>query len=398
MSATLESVERKSAPGQTTVRNLSSGLPAAQVSAEQIPKSRVYLWHGLTVSGFIRLLSLRPRLSWKYADRLLTTVFMSGFNSTMNAMESLVYGRRVKETPLQHAPIFILGHWRSGTTMLHNLMTLNPQLSFLNLYQCLFPGHFLLTEKILAPLTEPLLPKKRPMDNVEVSWKSPQEDEVALAVHSLLSPYIMPAFQGRMDVYERFLDPRDMSPSEQARWKNCLMTLIRKMSLRKPGAIVMKSPTHTYRVPTLLEMFPNAKFIYIYRDPRDVYQSTIHLRKMMFADNTLGPLRPETWSEEAITLYEKSIRLYHESRHLIPEGNLFELRFESFEAAPLETLANLHDTLGLEGWQKTEPLVRAEVAKFSSYKKNSYRMDDATREMLETRLKWIFDLYGYPTA
>jgi hypothetical protein len=371
-------------------------LPAAEVSADKVPKSRVYLWHGLSVSGFVRLLSLKPQLSWKYADRLLTTAFMSGFNSTMNGLESLIYGRRVQQVQIEHPPIFILGHWRSGTTMLHNLITLNPQLTFLNLYQCLFPGHFLLTEKLLAPLTEPLLPKKRPMDNVEVSWKSAQEDEVALAVHSLLSPYIMPAFQGRMEVYERFLDPRDMTESERSRWKDCLTTLIRKMALIKPGSVVMKSPTHTYRVPTLLEMFPNAKFIYIYRDPRAVYQSTIHLRKMMFADNTLGPLRPDTWSEEAITLYEKSIRLYHESRHLIPAGNLCEVKFEDFEAAPRETLQQLHSTLGLPGWAEAEPLVTAEVSKFSGYRKNSYRMDAATREMLESRLKWVFDLYGYP--
>lgn len=371
-------------------------LPAAEVSPDKVPKSRVYLWHGLSVSGLVRLLSLKPQLSWKYADRLLTTVFMSGFNSTMNGLESLIYGRKVSQVQVEQPPIFILGHWRSGTTMLHNLITLNPQLTFLNLYQCLFPGHFLLTEKLLAPLTEPLLPKKRPMDNVEVSWTSPQEDEVALAVHSLLSPYIMPAFQGRMEVYERFLDPRDMTESERSRWKDCLTTLIRKMALIKPGSVVMKSPTHTYRVPTLLEMFPNAKFIYIYRDPRAVYQSTIHLRKMMFADNTLGPLRPDTWSEEAITLYEKSIRLYHESRHLIPAGNLCEVKFEDFEAAPRETLQQLHSTLGLPGWAEAEPLVTSEVSKFSGYRKNSYRMDAATREMLESRLKWVFDLYGYP--
>lgn len=376
--------------------SVSPVLPAAEVSADKVPKSRVYLWHGLSVSGLVRLLSLKPQLSWKYADRLLTTAFMSGFNSTMNGLESLIYGRRVRQVQLDRPPIFILGHWRSGTTMLHNLITLNPQLTFLNLYQCLFPGHFLLTEKLLAPLTEPLLPKKRPMDNVEVSWKSAQEDEVALAVHSLLSPYIMPAFQGRMEVYERFLDPRDMTESERSQWKDCLTTLIRKMALVKPGSVVMKSPTHTYRVPTLLEMFPNAKFIYIYRDPRAVYQSTIHLRKMMFADNTLGPLRPDTWSEEAITLYEKSIRLYHESRHLIPAGNLCEVKFEDFEAAPRETLQQLHSTLGLPGWAEAEPLVTAEVSKFSGYRKNSYRMDAATREMLESRLKWVFDLYGYP--
>jgi hypothetical protein len=246
----------------------------------------------------------------------------------MNAIEHLIYGGRIARTPVTEPPIFILGHWRSGTTMLHNLMTLNPRFTFLNLYECLFPGHFLLTQKINAPLTEWLLPKKRPMDNVEVAWSAPQEDEVALAVWTTLSPYLMPAFQGRMNVYERFLDPAEMTEPERRIWKDALLTLVKKVAMRRRGICVMKSPTHTYRVPTLLEMFPDARFVYIYRDPRAVYQSTIHLRKMMFAENTLGNLRPEVWSEETLYLYEKSVRRFEDTKHLIPEGNLFELRFE----------------------------------------------------------------------
>jgi len=233
------------------------------------------------------------------------------------------------------------------------------------------------------------------MDNVEVAWSAPQEDEVALAVWTTLSPYLMPAFQGRMNVYERFLDPAEMTEPERRIWKDALLTLVKKVAMRRKGICVMKSPTHTYRVPTLLEMFPDARFVYICRDPRAVYQSTIHLRKMMFAENTLGDLRPEVWSEETLYLYEKSVRRFEDTKHLIPAGNLFELRFEDLEQAPADVLEKLHASLNLPGWDEAEAPIRKVVSGFSTYRKNSYRIDADTIKMLETRLRWVFDLYGY---
>lgn len=216
--------------GVQTASSATTGAPARILSplsgqhrnagveaiADLPPRNRVCLWHGLSLGGFRKFLSLKPQITVRNLDRLLSAGCIAGYNSLMNGIEHLIYGGRIARTPVTEPPIFILGHWRSGTTMLHNLMTLNPRFTFLNLYECLFPGHFLLTQKINAPLTEWLLPRKRPMDNVEVAWSAPQEDEVALAVWTTLSPYLMPAFQGRMNVYERFLDPAEMTEPERA--------------------------------------------------------------------------------------------------------------------------------------------------------------------------------------
>jgi len=394
MSATADQVS-------TSVTERPSVTPVLQpeaVAASKGPPHHLCIWQGLGLPNFIRLMTWKPELSRSCLDRLISSAIMSVVNSTLNTVDKAIWGRRVRAQTIQHAPVFILGHWRSGTTMLHNLMTLNPKLTFLNLFQCLFPGHFLLTERFLAPATEFLLPKTRPMDEVPVSWASPQEDEVALAVDCLLSPYIMAAFQGRLEVYERFLDPADMSASERHRWQRSLLNLIRRMAVRKDGRVVMKSPSHTYRVPALLELFPDARFVYIRRDPRAVYQSTMHLRKTMFAENTLGSMRPDVWSEEALYLYEKCIRKYENTKHLIPSGHLFELRFEDLEASPFATLQALHQSLGLEGWSEAEPLVRTECKKLAGYRKNAYRMPPETRQLVESRLKWVFDLYGYPLS
>ena len=60
-----------------------------------------------------------------------------------------------------------------------------------------------------------------------------------------------------------------------------------------------------------------------------------------------------------------------------------------------DVLEKLHASLNLPGWEEAEPQIRKVISGFSSYRKNSYRIDAATIHMLETRLRWVFDLYGY---
>lgn len=354
------------------------------------------MWHGLSFGGFLRMMKLRPDTGIRSSPRLLSIAATGVINSVENGIESLLFGRRVAATKIEHPPIFILGHWRSGTTLLHNLLTLDSNVTFPNLYQCMFPGHFLLTEKIVAPATRFILPKTRPMDNIATNWSTPQEDEIALALDCGISPYLMLAFHNRRNVYERYFDPREMTIEEREIWKNSLLTLMKKLTIRSNRSIVMKSPSHTYRIPILLEMFPDAKFVYIYRDPYAVYQSTMHLRRTMFTENALGPAHLETCSDDALFFYEKCIRTYEETKGMIPAGNLSEIRFEDLEQDPLAGMEKTYADLSLPGWNDVEPKIRAELAGLSSYKKNSFKMDRPTMEMLHDRLKWIFELYGYP--
>ena len=63
-----------------------------------------------------------------------------------------VYGGAVARTPIRHAPLFIVGHWRTGTTLLHELLILDPRHAFPTTYQCMEPNHFLLTERLVPAL------------------------------------------------------------------------------------------------------------------------------------------------------------------------------------------------------------------------------------------------------
>lgn len=374
---------------------VSTAAAKTEASVKTSSQGLLCMWHGLTFGRLLQLLAQRPRFGWAYVPRWLSIFAISLVNSAENLAETLIYSRKVRNTRIEVPPLFILGHWRSGTTMLHNLMVLDPEVTYPNLYHCLYPGHFLLTESIVAPLTEKLLPETRPMDNIKVSWSEPQEEDIALALDCLISPYMLVAHYDQREKYERFFDTRDMTPRELDIWKRSFLTFMKKLAFRKNTRIVTKNPGHTLKIPTLLEMFPDARFIYIRRDPYAVFKSTVHLRHTMVAENTLGPVSMDCSEDDALHFYDKTIRTYEETKGLIPAGRLHELKFEDLEVDPMGQMKKIYDSLQLSGWERVEPKLTELLPSLKSYKKNAFRMDRSTMEKVYNKVKWVFDLYGY---
>ena len=322
---------------------------------------------------------------------------LSVLNSWHDLWESVLLGGKISRQKIDHPPIFILGHWRSGTTLLHNLMTLDPQFTYPNLYQVMYPGNFLLTEHVTTRLTGWVLPKTRPMDNIPTGWNLPQEDEMGLLVMTLISPYLMLAHQGAPDKTCRFFDLKDLTPSERRRWQDAFLTFVKKLTVRANKPVVLKSPSHTFRIPILLEMFPDAKFVYIYRDPYAVYSSGMHLRKTLFRENGLGKPNFQGMEEEVLQVYSNCIETYEKTKHLIPAKHLYEMKFEDLEADPLGQMRRVYDSLGLDGWKATEPAIQKELPSLNTYRKNSFNMDEKTMRLVYSRWKSSFDTYGYPS-
>ena len=88
----------------------------------------------------------------------------------LGLIERAIFGRAVRRTQIAEAPIFVIGHWRTGTSLLHELLACDPRFSYPTTYQCLEPHHFLLTERLLSRLLGGLLPASRPMDNMAAGF------------------------------------------------------------------------------------------------------------------------------------------------------------------------------------------------------------------------------------
>ena len=373
----------------------------APTNREQLAKhssqGAFVIWHGMNVSSLCRFLAMRPPLSVSRFGRLALLPGMAMYNSAMGLAENLVYGRAVEQTEIKQPPIFILGYWRSGTTLLHNLFTRDPRFTFPNLYQTFFPWHFLLTERLMTTLTAGLVPESRPMDNVKCAWDLPQEDDVALCIMSLVSPYLLTAWSGDFSVYTPTFDFKGLPEKDVQRWKDALMLLVKKVTYRTPKPLILKSPSHTYRIPMLLEMFPGAKFVYISRNPYNVFNSTLHLRKTMIEENTLGKVNYDGHEEEVIRTFRHGFECYERDRHLIPEGDLHELRFEDLEQDPIGEMEQCYDTLGLGEFDTLRSILEPELPQLRRYRKNKFRPDTKWMERVYNELRSTFDRFGYPS-
>ena len=360
------------------------------------PQGFFSIWHGSSFGNWMKLLASRPPMHWSRLHKIASVTAFSVVNSFSNHCESAIYGRKIARQTVEHAPVFILGHWRSGTTLLHNLITMDKQFGFSNLYEVLFPGNFLLTERLATSLTSWMIPKTRPMDNVETGFHMPQEDEVALLLLTGMSPYLMLAHPTDPSKYERYFELTGLPPEQLKCWKESFLYFLKKLTIKNNKPIVFKSPTHTYRIPVLLDMFPNAKFIYIYRDPYAVFSSSLHLRRTLFAENGLAKIvMDEKMQDDTMTMYSHCIEAYERTRSLIPQGNLHEIRFEDLEVDPLGEMHRVYQSLNLNGWEGLEPAIREKLPELTRYRKNSFNMDEDLMRMVYNRWKPSFDRYGY---
>jgi hypothetical protein len=91
------------------------------------------------------------RLLWRYGrqfdvaqwPRALQITFFVTATVPIRVFERLRFGSAVRRHRLSDPPIFIVGHWRSGTTNMHNLLLQDPQFASVTMLHCAIPSGFL---------------------------------------------------------------------------------------------------------------------------------------------------------------------------------------------------------------------------------------------------------------
>jgi omega-hydroxy-beta-dihydromenaquinone-9 sulfotransferase len=202
----------------------------------------------------------------KHAPRAFFQTAASTSNSIGARIEQARFGRQIEAAHVE-APLFILGHFRSGTTHLHNLLALDAQFGAPTLFQVFNPHTFLGTERWAAPLTNSFIAQRRYQDEMAQGAGLPCEDEFALCAMTGLSPYMTWNFPGDSVDYHRYLTFQHVPDEEVTRWKLALTTFLKKLTVRFRRPLVLKSPPHTARIRLLLGLFPNARFVHIHRNP-----------------------------------------------------------------------------------------------------------------------------------
>ena len=220
----------------------------------------------------------------------LVVPVVSSFHAVCFFLDGLLFPglRKVKV----EAPIFMVGHARSGTTLTHRLMSQDTgRFSFFLLYECYFPS--LLQKKLirLGIVFDRRLLGGFIAKRVE-AWEErrygqfrhmhamgltvPDEDDITL-YYSMASGFWitkMP-YMGDLDFYHM----NDWPEARRRRYNDFYRECVRRqLYLNGPDKIhLAKNPLWAGRVASLIEAFPDAKFVVNVRDPRDTIPSLLKL-------------------------------------------------------------------------------------------------------------------------
>jgi omega-hydroxy-beta-dihydromenaquinone-9 sulfotransferase len=355
-------------------------------------------WDGMNISGWLGLLVRNHFAIAPQRIAMAIIVFMvSLVNFVLWAIQTIFLGRRIKRTMLKDDPIFVIGHWRSGTTLLHELLVLDGRNTFPDTYACFAPNHFLISAWIFKPLLNFLLPASRPMDNMAAGWDRPQEDEFALCNMGVRSPYLTIVFPNRPPQDQDYLDLEGLQPEAIGRWKSKLLWFLQCLTLRKDKRIVLKSPPHTCRIKVLLDLFPKAKFVHIVRDPYVLFPSTVNLWKRLYKDQGLQSPKCVGLDEHVFKTFERMYEVFERDRHLIGPGQFCEVHYEDLISQPIRQMQRIYEELELGDFDAARPAIETYMAGQKDYKTNRYKITDEQRAEITRRWEKYLVQYGYQT-
>ncbi len=348
------------------------------------------VWFGLMAEHGFKI--------WPSKLGLATTISAASiFNSLAEPLSEARFRRRLHQPPKTPPPLFILGHWRSGTTLLHELMMHDERFCCPTTYQCFAPGHFLLTETLLTRALSWIIPSKRPMDNVAAGWSRPQEDEFALANMGAPSPYLRMGFPATTGSAPVALDLAKLSAADRSRWQEAMRRFLVRLAVRDARRPVLKSPPHTARIGILAEMFPGARFLHLVRDPFVVFPSTVRLWRSLDEVQGLQRDRGERLEEYVFACFEEMYDAFERDRPRLAPGQLHELRYEDLVKDPVGQLGQAYDALGLDDFETVKSTLEshARSRQMTKYRTNTYRHEPRLVEQIARRWRPFLERYGY---
>ncbi|MBI2805665.1 MAG: sulfotransferase [Planctomycetes bacterium] len=366
------------------------------IPAAKKPEWAPRMWEGCDFFAWLGLLFRnRCAVEFRYWYIAVIVTFVSFNHTLLRLLQDAIFGRVLRKTRITQPPVFILGHWRTGTTLLHEFMIRDERFGFPTTYECMDPNHFLLTEGLFTGWLSFLMPSSRPMDNMKAGFDRPQEDEFALCMMGAGSPYSMIAFPNQPPQEQEYLDLEGVSEKGLRRWKRAFKRFLRCVTYKTGKRLVLKSPPHTARIRTLSKMFPEAIFIHIVRDPHVVFPSTVNLWRTLFKTHGLQTPNYIGLEEFVLTTFSRMYDRLEEGKKLLGAERFYEIRYEDMIKDPTGEMKKIFDHFQLGGFDAYLPRLQEYLASIKGYETNKYQLSDDQRRVLGERWGEVIRRYGY---
>lgn len=379
--------------------------PEKETSSPQKPKAATNtypawsprFWHGMLLGDWLRLLvKNRFRVHPLRWGLVFTVTLITPINSVLRVVQKLFFAKKVAQTEVVQPPVFIIGHWRSGTTYLHELLVQDERFAYPTTYECFAPNHFLVSRRFLPWLIHLLLPRQRPMDNMLAGAYFPQEDEFALGNLGCPTPYWRMVFPNDPPCYMELLNMQGVAPQLLSRWKRDMVWFVRALTYYKQKPLILKSPPHTGRVGVLAELFPGAKFIHMTRNPETLFASTRRLWPTLDFAQGLQIPKNEHLDEYIFEAFERMYGGFESQRTSLASNQIIDVRYEDLVADPLGQVERVYRELQIDGFETIRDQLQAFIGQRKDYKPNRHeQLEPEIRAEIRRRWSGYIEKYGY---
>ena len=346
---------------------------------------------GSSVLNYIKVI-LSNKVDLKFYLHVFLTFLVVLIISPFQLIDKIIFFFK-RKNKIKRDPIFIVGHWRSGTTLLHNLLSLNKNIGFINTYNSLFINN-IYTSFLFKTLMKITMPKERPSDKIKLDVDLPQEDEFAVSNYVNISHYNFFFFPN--DYKKIYSEAIRFDSNKSSMWLNAYSKLLERIySYTNKSLLIIKNPSNTSRIKFLLKKYPNAKFIHIYRNPVYVYLSTYKFFSELFPSVNLQKIDDKLLHDLIIYNYREMYKDYYDQKNLIPKKNLIEIKFEDFKDDSLSYLKKIHKKFDLKLSKELLSEYISYLDSQKSHKMNTYKIKKSILDEINKEYTISFDKMKY---
>ena len=332
-------------------------------------------WLGADFFGLARLLLRNKfRVRPSYLPDCLIDVFVSLLNTGLGGFKRFIMARGCARRNFWAIQSSSSGTGGPARPCCTKPLALDRRHRCPTTMECFCPNHFLLTQPLVRGTLGFLLPGVRPTDNMEMGWDHPQEDEFALCNMGIPSPYATMAFPNEPPQFPEYLDLEALAPAELRRWKLAMMKFLKALTYQRSGRLVLKSPPHTFRLPTLLAMFPKACFLHVVRNPYVVFASTVRLWKSLYAWQGYQKPVYAGLEEHVLDTFVAMHERLDATRKLVDPARFHEIRYEDLLDDPVRRMRGIYEHFGLGRFEGVQPAIRAYFADRADYRTNRHEL------------------------
>ncbi|MGH9958126.1 MAG: sulfotransferase [Pyrinomonadaceae bacterium] len=373
------------------------------------------IWLGCDLRSWSRLLlSSGCSISMSRLPAAVGVTAGCALNTLGGCLQSARYHKALNSETIHVTPVFVVGHWRSGTTLLHELLGRDPKGSMPTCLECFLPHVCLLLSEDWASRLPAYLPAVRPMDAVQLGWDRGQEDEFFFCNRGLRTPYYRFAFPQRWTCADDFWGLFSMTEHEEQQFVANLFLLLKIIQLRRRRAkrsierVVLKSPTHTARIAFLnhslsTHLKERPRFLHIVRNPFEIYLSTERLWQRMCDDQGLHAPKFDAGelSHFIVTIFRKMHEASIRDIAGLPKDQYQVVRYEDIDPnrnAKDRVIHNLRRVYGEFGLE-LEDTSSMRTFLDEPFRQNSHRTLGANElKLLQREWKDYFDRFGYSST